>query len=193
MIVEGNKKYLRDLEENTGIPLSDVTAPDLVRYTPLFVKVAAGYSERSDILVASHPYLFPLLKKYNNKVLIYESHNVEYNLKKESRAKTKSGKKLLQKVYKVEKEALKYSKMIFVTSFEESIELKDLYRINQEKMATLPNGVNTKRKSKDESDKNKIKRKYNISEANAILFLGAWHPPNLEAFLYIKGLSCCLL
>jgi len=185
-----HKKFLWEYEKDVGVPLSDVTAPELVRYTPLFEKVVNGYVNEVDIVIVSHPYLFPLIEAYKHKPLIYESHNVEFSLKKDLFSKTRLGRKLLKSVFRVERAALKTSKMVFVTSFEEAVELDKIYRTGQGKMATIPNGVNIAERAEGGYDRDAITSKHGISEKRIVLFMGAWHPPNLEALLFIKDELC---
>ena len=185
-----HKLIMWEYEKEVGNPVSDVSAPGLICRTPIFNSVVSEYSKIAHILVASHPYLFPLIKKYEDKLLVYESHNVEYNLKKDILSKTKTGKNLLKDVQKVEKTALTLSRAVFVTSYSESNELSALYDVDQSKMATIPNGVVIDRKDRFEYDRKNLKSKYNIKEDKVVVFLGAWHPPNLEAFIFIKDVLC---
>jgi glycosyltransferase involved in cell wall biosynthesis len=185
-----HKKILWEYESQAKTPVSDVTANDLIQHTPLYSKIVKCYAKISDFLISSHPYLFSLLLDYKDKPIIYESHNVEYNLKKEILDKTHVGKKLLKRVHIIEEQAIKFSRLIFVTSFDEAKELNKLYGVSQDKMVTIPNGVETRRKTRSQYNKESLRKKYDITESKIVIFLGAWHPPNLDAFVFIKDKLC---
>jgi len=64
--------------------------------------------------------------------------------------------------------------------------LIQLYKIDTEKIAVIPNGVDTGR-IQYISDNERITQKKlcNLENTHTILFVGSWHPPNLEALKFI--------
>jgi glycosyltransferase involved in cell wall biosynthesis len=137
----------------------------------------------SDIVIFSHPYLFPLKKHINdNSIIIYEAHNVEYLLKKPY-LNNKDWDLLL---FSNEKKCCEFSDLIFTTSSEDKAILQEIFNINSEKVAVVPNGVDTNQIQYISNDeKFEQKKLCNLDRISTVLFVGSWHPPNLEALKFI--------
>lgn len=176
-----------DLERKVGIPITDVAMPKLAQYSSEYVEKLKESIENSDVIVISHPYLLYEAKKYMiNKPFVYESHNVEYLMKKEILPKNKTSQMILEWVYEVEKECCRDSEFIMTCSEEDRIKLSELYNVSIDKIIVVPNGVDTE--STLFVDLNKraaFKKDLGLQDEKLALFMGSWHPPNLEACEYI--------
>ena len=171
-------------ERDLGINLYDVCMIDLVEKSEEYVKKVKVLAKGSDIVIFSHPYLYGL-RKYlgREKLVVYEAHNVEYLLKKDY----VKGSDYAQKVRDIEQESCLSSDLIFATSEEEGKTLAELYGILQEKIVVVPNGVDTSSLCfLNREDSRDQKKQIGISEPT-ILFVGSWHPPNLEALSFITN------
>jgi len=172
-----------EIEGKTGLNLYDVLMIDLVERSENYIKKVKKLADDADIVIFSHPYLF-VLKNWvdlNEKIIVYESHNVEYLLKKDY-----AGIRYSQKVFDIEKEAAERSDLVFTTSDEDKEHLMLLYGIARNKILVTPNGVDA---SKIElislEEKKQLKKEVGLSDHRTILFIGSWHPPNLEALKFI--------
>lgn len=176
-----------DVEKKLGLGLFDVLSIENAVYSTEYVEKVKEFSQRSDIIVCSHPYLFNLVEKENDRhIVVYEAHNVEYNLKKQYITNRKQGDKLIDLVWNIEKRACVDSDMIFSTSEEEKTSLSELYEVSSDKIVVVPNGVDTSKVSYfTNEDKQKQKHLLNLSNYTTVLFIGSWHPPNLEALEFI--------
>lgn len=176
-----------DIEKKLDLGLFDVLSIENVVYSTEYVGKVEELSQKSDIIVCSHPYLFNLVKKENDRqIVVYEAHNVEYNLKKQYITNRKQGDKLRDLVWDIEKRACVDSDMIFSTSEEEKTSLSELYEVSSDKIVVVPNGVDTNEISFfTNEDKRKQKHLLGISNYTTVLFIGSWHPPNLEALEFI--------
>jgi len=170
-------------ERKLGKNLFDCCMIDLVERSPQYVNEVKNRIAKSDIVIFSHPYLFPLKKYINNNLkIIYEAHNVEFLLK---RTYLNNGDWDIR-LYSNEKQCCDDSHLIFTTSGEDKAVLHNQFKVNSEKIVIAPNGVDTYQIQYIPYDK-KIEQKNlcNLNNNSTILFVGSWHPPNLEALKFI--------
>jgi glycosyltransferase involved in cell wall biosynthesis len=155
---------------------------DLIEKSPQYVHEVKKQMIVSDIIVFSHPYLFALAKYSNNSSkVIYDAIDVEY-LQKKSYVNNNWNTKLFSN----EKNCCDFSNLIFTTSGEDKTNLREIYNLNPEKIAVIPNGVDTGRiQYVPDSERIKQKKLCNLENTHTILFVGSWHPPNLEALQFI--------
>jgi glycosyltransferase involved in cell wall biosynthesis len=172
-----------EAERRTGVNLYDVCMIDLIEMSNDYVQTARNLINESDIIIFSHPYLFGLIKYVEkNKRVVYESHNIEYLLKRDYI----QNQVISTKIREIEKEACTKSDIILTTSEEDKSGLVDIYSANAEKIIVAPNGVDTSKiQFIDEDEKTKNKSIAGLLNYNTILFVGSWHPPNLEALEFI--------
>ena len=194
-------KSIKHQEEESKIelkmqtPVTDVVMPILSKYTPEYGEKLKKSLEDADIVIASHPFLLHEIKKYApNKPLIYEAQDVEYLIKKEIFPKNAEAKKILDMIYKVEEQCCEVSKFIMTCSEDDKKAISDLYNVLPDKIIVVPNGVDTeKTKYVNINDRNINKRNLRLENEKLGIFIGSWHPPNLEACEEIFKIAekCC--
>lgn len=129
-----------------------------------------------DILIFVYPYLYTVPKAVmNGKKIIYESHNIEYELMGQSFSGSLIGKQLLKYIFYLEKSLANKSDYVFTVSEENKIELAKLYKFDTNKIYVSPNGVNS-----EKYDSIAAGNAY-PKNSNVCLFIGSYHPPNIEA------------
>ncbi len=172
-----------EVEKKIGVNLYDVAMIDFIDLSKEYVENVKELAVDSDIVVFSHPYLWPLNRYIgNNKTVIYEAHNLEYLLKKDYLKDSK----YTTKIYNAEKEATLRSDLVLCTSKEDKENLVEIYGANPEKVLVTPNGVDTSRiHFINKEDKEKQKELTGLSDSITVIFIGSWHPPNLEALKFI--------
>lgn len=172
-----------ETEGKTGLNLYDVLMVDLVEKSWNYIEKVQKLADESDIIIFSHPYLF-VLKNWidlSEKVIVYESHNVEYLLKKDY-----VGSHFSEKVFDIEKEAAQKADLVFTTCAEDTEQLVQLYGIDKNKVLVTPNGVDiSKIDLISLEERESLKKELGLSNCHTILFIGSWHPPNLEALKFI--------
>ena len=139
---------------------------------------------KADILISSHPWAAPCIKKNKNQLFIYDAHNCEYLL---MRAVTKN--KLLGGIVslwtrKIENDACRKSEAILVCSEEEKDDFIRLYGINEKKIYVIPNGTVIK-SLPNVKEKKEAKEKLGLIGKKIIIFIGAYYRPNIEAVEFI--------
>ncbi len=172
-----------EIEGKTGLNLYDVLMIDLVERSKNYIDEVQRLANESDIIIFPHPYLFVLknVVDLSEKVIVYESQNVEYLLKKDY-----VGTHFSKKVFDIEKETAEKADLVFTTSDEDKEQLVQLYAIDRNKVLVTPNGVDTSKIDLVSlEEKKRLKKELGLSDYHTILFIGSWHPPNLEALKFI--------
>lgn len=171
------------IEREVGIPITDIVMHKLINLSPEYIRIADKYMQNANILVAAQPYLYNLIEKYGvNKYIIYDSQNMEYNLKKSMLPDNKTAHKLLEELFELEKRACLSSNIILACSSEDIDKLTDAYKVESKKAVLVPNGVDTRLNPYvDFRTRQKNKVDLGIEKENIIVFIGSWHKPNIEA------------
>jgi len=179
------------LEIEAKLSLIDIGMITLSHLTPEYEKALKKSIETSDLVVASHPYLYRVIQKYlGDKPLVYEAHNVESELKKAMLSETAIAGELLQQVFDIEKDCCEQSRFIMTCSLEDQKTLNRIYGTESSKVIVVPNGVDTS-DTVFTSCKERMKNKKELKLENEKIgiFMGSWHQPNLEAAVKIIELA----
>lgn len=156
--------------------------------SPEFVNSVRNEAAKSDVIIFSHPWMYPLLKtevNFKNKTIIYDSQNCEALLRKQILGDTEFSQCIVNMVKFTEKELCECADLILACSDEDKENFIRIYGIPQKKIEIFPNGVDID-EIKPVTDAKRItcKERFGISKKTAI-FLGSDYPPNVEAGKYI--------
>lgn len=158
----------------------------LCRFDKEFIKNYKSNAKDSQLIISEFPYLFSLLSNNKDKLIIYNAHNVEYDLQKHLFSHNLFGRLIAKHIKRLEDRACKQADVIASCSLEDKKRLCSLYNISADKVFVIPNGIDTQVISPVPSEiKNNLKQKYNLSNKKIILFIGSEHQPNVEAAEYI--------
>jgi glycosyltransferase involved in cell wall biosynthesis len=158
------------------------------RFNKNFKKVIKDDLRDADAVIFVYPYLFIVPARIlKSKKIVYESHNIEYELMKQSLPDSIIGKILLRYVYHIEKSLSRRSRLIFAVSEEDRDKLSQTYKINKNKIYISSNGVNLNEYA---NIIRKKRRKKSKNHPFLYLFIGSYHPPNIEAIENITKFAC---
>jgi glycosyltransferase involved in cell wall biosynthesis len=178
------------LEKTIGETVSDVALDHLLPMTPNYIRALRHFEACSDIIISEQPYMHRHIKPDSRtQLIIHSSQNFEYTLKKNLLSRTRKGRFLLDRVRSAEAAAVTQSDILFATCRRECSILVDSYDRRADRLsAVLPNGVDTQLvKPPDGDDRKNARTAFAIDPDRMVcLFIGAWHPPNLEAFHFIR-------
>jgi glycosyltransferase involved in cell wall biosynthesis len=180
------------LERQVGVPVTDVAMPRLIGLTPDYEAALRKAVQGARWLVASHPYLLPAIEAVRDgQRLIYEAHNVELDLKEPQLSGTRGGRDLLALVRDVEGRAARAADLVLTCSEEDARRLATLYADGLgAKAEVVPNGVHLASVPfVPWSERQARKREAGLAGTVVALFIGAWHPPNIEAAGHILALA----
>ena len=171
----------------------DVTIPLLMKYTPKYQRKLSQLLNNSDIVIVSHPWVYPYvrreLKKISRKIiLIYDSQNVEYRIKSNILNTTLTGRFLVNNVKRIERALVKDCDLLFACSTEDAEGFSELYgKENRKKILIIPNGSAVQDMPAPNFGEKKSMREYFGFEDSLIaLFLASGgYKPNDDAAEYI--------
>lgn len=155
------------------------------RFNKNFKKVFRDEIGSADAVIFVYPFLYTVPDRFlKGKKVIYESHNVEYELMKGPFSGSVLGRTLLTYVFYLEKSLSRKSSYIFAVSEENKVKFSSLYQVDRDKIYISPNGVNP------EIYNNFFKEKASLSNSKICAFIGSYHPPNIEAVENISQFAC---
>jgi len=164
----------------------DVTMPLLLKYTPRFSEVANAHANGAEVIIISHPWVYPYVKRRREQILVYDSQNCEYLVKKELLSSSLIGRILVNIVKKVEGELCRASDLVFACSEDDKSRFVGIHGIDEDKVVIIPNGVDVKEiRPPAGSEKSLAKRNIGMEGKTTILFVGSGYQPNAEAVEYI--------
>ena len=171
------------MQKRVGCVVTDMAMPLLSKYTPEYGRALKRAMADADLVVVSHPYLYHEVKKYlGDRPLIYEAQDVEYDIKKGILPDSPEGREFLNLVRATEEECCKAASLIVVCSQEDAERLSQLYDVPTGRMVVVPNGVDTQSiPYTDIKSRRANKKEMDLENQKIALFMGSWHPPNLEA------------
>jgi glycosyltransferase involved in cell wall biosynthesis len=171
-----------------GKTIIDVDFPLLVDSSPTYINAVCNEAIASDVVIFSHPWLYPAVSTrvdLKNKIVIYDSHNVEYLLREKLLGREPFAGCLSQMVRFVEKELCEKADLILACSEEDRNLFIQNYHVIVDKVKIYPNGVDTDDiKPVTEETRKLNKSHYGIS-GRAAIFIGSNYNPNIEAGEFI--------
>ncbi len=177
-----------NLSKKSGTIITDIAFIYLYKMTPKFIDEVKRASKVSDFILSS-PYTYPLLKKYTQTPIVYESQNIEYLLKKSILKRSSLNKKFLNKLFTIENELLNSSIFTTACADEDIVGFKKLYGIDF-KSILISNGVDLESVNYYSNRRRaKIKSKTKYIDKKIVLFIGSEHYPNIEAVYKIIELA----
>ncbi|MEW6002585.1 MAG: glycosyltransferase family 4 protein, partial [Nitrospirota bacterium] len=179
-------KILWDFERKYGIGLSDFIHIDNISLSREYIEAVKQLADQSDVLIFEHPYLVNILDHLKaGKKIIYHAIDVEFLQKKNLYGNFPE---LLDRVKAVEARACDNAQVIFTTCEAEKRALKELYpEIGCKYIHIVPNGIDADRiPFITPLEHRSTKKNYpEFLDKTVCLFVGSWHPPNLEAAEFV--------
>lgn len=171
------------LEREAGTPVTDVAMPRLVSLSPDYAAALGTALRGADWVVASHPYLLPAIAAQRGEIpLVFEAHNVEVDLKAPVLGQTTAGRALLNLTREVELEACRQAELVMTCSQADARRLDQLCPGTATKALVVPNGVDLASVPfVPWAERQRLRREAGLLGERIAIFVGAWHPPNLEA------------
>ena len=173
-----------------GKTVIDVSFSKLGNLSKDYLEAARQSMRNADIVVFSHPWVFPLVAKdlTPNQVVIYDSHNVEGYLRSQLFDENMSAEEaLLRQVVKDEYRLGCRADLILTCSHEDLIQFHRIYDFPPEKMRVIPNGVMAfANPTPDRTVRSSAKTKLKLDQNSlVVIFIGSAYGPNVEAGQFI--------
>lgn len=179
-------------DKANGKTVIDVAFARQAHLSPDFLDEAKKTAEWADVVIFSHPWVFPLIEKYlkPSQLVVYDSHNVEGFLRAQLfDRENEVDRELVKGVVADEFRVGERAHLVLTCSATDSILFNRIYGWNPSKMEVVPNGVMSSALTPpDESEKRAARQRLGIEHDRPIaLFLGSAYPPNVEAALFIAA------
>ncbi len=173
-------------QKNSGGSLHDILITNEYKLLTELCQLCKFLSRKSDVVISSHPYFFKMLLEFcSDKILVYEAHNVDYDLKKTYFNNIENNlyaQKYLAIVKEIETLACQNSDFILGVSGADIERLCDLYEVDKKKTIIVPNGIDVFSCSFIYNRDCKTTKK---EKGKRVIFVGSAHAPNIEAVNYI--------
>lgn len=163
------------LKECSGVVVSLASI-----FNKTFKQIFDNFAQEADIVIFSQPFLFRKFKK-EGQIYIYEAQNVEAILQEKMFGNSIVGKILSKYVKRLEKNVCDYCDLIFAVSELDKEKFNEFYGTPKNKIRISPNGVDTKNVMYIETEVKKFSKDRYFPERNVILFIGSFHPPNIDS------------
>jgi glycosyltransferase involved in cell wall biosynthesis len=171
-----------------GRTIIDVAFPLMAHLSPDFVEKAKGLAMKADVVVFSHPWVYPLVRNVlddSSQLIVYDAQNFEGLLKEELLDDGGFGAEIVKHVVAAEHELAHRADMLLVCSNEDRKLFGSFYNVEPDKFRETPNGVFCKLLNPPAtSEKRLIRSALNLSGKSAI-FLASAYQPNIEAVEFI--------
>ncbi|MFH7027168.1 MAG: glycosyltransferase [Heteroscytonema crispum UTEX LB 1556] len=161
----------------------------LAHHSPEFVEKARSQVASSDIVIFSHPWIYPLVKdllRVRPQLVVYDSQNVEGLLRTSLLDDGGFGTEIAKNVVNIEYELCHNCDLILACSHEDRELFHKLYNIPFNKIAIVPNGVFTNKIQKANPNfRQSARKKLGIGDTPLAIFMGSPYQPNIEAARFI--------
>jgi len=176
-------KKSRALAETLGMPAVDLACALYPELLPDLSCAAARAAVDCDLVVLSHPYTLPLVRDCAAGRLIYEAHNVEYDLKCAAMAQNaRDNGDALRRLRAIEQEACDAALLVTACSPPDITRLVELYGLDPARAVLVPNGVDPDAIVFVPPDERAaVKRALGLENTPLAVFLGSDYPPNIDA------------
>jgi glycosyltransferase involved in cell wall biosynthesis len=168
----------------------DVSFPLLAHLSPDFVAGVKQAVDEADIVVFSHPWIYPLVKerlRARPQLVVYDSHNVEGLLRAMLLDDGALGTELVEQVVRVEHELCQAADLILACSHEDRELFHELYDVPFAKVLIAPNGTFAHATQPSTPvEREQLKATLGVSGRPLAIFLGTAYQPNLEAAEFIR-------
>lgn len=176
-------------DETGGRVVIDSTFAELAHLSPEYVSAARAATAAADIVIFSHPWIFPLVRSEmdpGRQLIVYDSHNVEGLLRMELLDDGGAGTAIVRDVVKLERELCHFAHLVLTCSHEDRASFHRLYGVPFERMRVFANGTFTERIVPATAAQRAAARAgLNLAPTPVAFFIGSNYAPNLQAARFI--------
>jgi len=170
-------------------PVIDCTFAEFAHLSPAFLAAAREAAARADIVVFSHPWIFPLLEGQLDplrQLIVYDAHNVEGLLRTEILDDGGEGTRIARTVVATEFKLCHTAHLVLTCSTADGSAFSRLYGISSEKIRVLPNGAFTDAiVPSTAGEKASLRAGLGLDNRRLAVFAGSNYGPNVTAAAYI--------
>jgi glycosyltransferase involved in cell wall biosynthesis len=157
---------------------------------PAYQQQLQQHTQNADLVIACHPYAYPIIRNVWQGTLWYEAQDVELDMKTIVLKDSPQAQSLLQQVQTTEADCCLHSACILTCSPQDRLRLQALYQPSTTRWLTVENGVDSRAiRYINPAERLQTKQQLNLPQRHIALFMGSWHQPNIEALTTIKNMA----
>jgi FkbM family methyltransferase len=172
-----------------GKTVIDVAFPLLATYSPEFVAEVRREAQEAEIVIFSHPWIYPLVKdvlRQKPQLVVYDSQNVEGFLRAMLLEDGGYGSELVRHVAEWEYDLCREADLVLACSHEDRALFHQIYEVPFGRLALAPNGTFTSRiEPAGEARRREAKSRLGLGSGPLAIFMGSAYGPNVEAAEFI--------
>ena len=172
-----------------GFNAIDLAFHKQAHLSPDYVAAAKQAAREADVVVFSHPWIYPLVKDVlapARHLIVYDSHNVEAVLRAALLANVPNSTEILQDVAEVEGRICAEADLVLACSQADRLQFSRVYGTPPERIYIAPNGVFCSQiRPAAEDEKARTRERFGLPSGPIALFLGSNYKPNAEAADFI--------
>jgi glycosyltransferase involved in cell wall biosynthesis len=173
-----------------GATVIDVAFPHLGHHSAEFVRTARTHAAGADVVVFSHPWVYPLVKdvlRRGRQLVVYDSHNVEGLLRLRLLRDTPFGTRLATHAAVIERELCQVADLVLACSHQDRMLFHELYEVPFAKCVVVPNGTFTGSAGPTDGERRSLaKQALSLPAGPLAIFLASLYPPNVQAARFIN-------
>lgn len=181
----------RKTAELGGKGVIDTAFHTMAHLSPDYVEAARAAAARADVVVFSHPWIYPLVRdvlRPDRQLIVYDAHNVEGLLRTELLDDGAGGAEVARGVVEVESQVCAAADLVLACSHDDARAFASIYGVPFERIRVVPNGTFThKIKPPSEDEKHAARQQLDVEGRPVAFFLGSNYGPNVEAARFIVG------
>jgi glycosyltransferase involved in cell wall biosynthesis len=168
------------LQKRTGVPAGDLALALHHELVPEYGAALAEAARDATAVVACHPFGRGALAAVTALPLVYESQDVEADLKASMYAESHDATKLIETVRELEGEACTSAHHVTVCAESDGLRLDELYGLGAIPTVTVPNGADPAAVAFTGPAERRARREaVGLGSEQLAVFVGSWHEPNL--------------
>lgn len=172
-----------------GKTVIDLAFSQQAHLSPDYVETATRSARAADVVVFSHPWVFPVLRNSlrPSQLVVYDSHNVEVVLRRQLlEMRNPFELELLKAVAADEYDLARRADLVLACSDQDAKRFVRIYDLDPAKLRIIPNGVMVTRRLPPSAEaKRNARRMLRLGEALTVIFVGSAYDPNVEAARFI--------
>lgn len=207
-INQAARSHFEKIHRALQVDCGDLAIIDGILLHPEFLTTLRDFAQRSQWVIASHPYLYKAIEATHRGAVIYDAHNVESDMKaavlKDS-ADRELALQLLDATFQLEKQLIGRADVLVACSQPDLDRFCQLHSSVPAEKCVVPNGVDMESaRFKTFSAKAQLQTAFlshptfrfqqshhiqGIKAKEIALFAGSWHGPNIQAMHRIVQLA----
>ncbi|NLD77791.1 MAG: glycosyltransferase [Acidimicrobiales bacterium] len=191
-----------------GVPVADIVSGHEPELTPGYISTLAAALDGADAVVLAEPYLVRAVEQAVTEAgipappVVLDAYNVEAALKERILPETELGQRLMRWTVAIEAEAVSRAAKVVACGEIDAADLAARYERSPSDVTVITNGAEVPAEPASQSERNhrahEWLRRYHRTgplgdgHTHLGLFVGSWHPPNVDAVWMLTELADAL-